>query len=141
MRRLTTVPPPCADCLEIWEPHPPGALMLCPGLYRNCYNFFLSITIILFLSFLLFNLFLYLYSFILSHSPSFSLLFPLPLLVQYLFVTAVIMNSTPVDSFINRAAVTWSTSKAPVIHWTHICSPCQYHNTATFHPQQHPTSF
>jgi len=21
---LTTLPPSCADCLEIWEPHPPG---------------------------------------------------------------------------------------------------------------------
>ena len=23
---LTTLPPPCADCLEIWEPQPPGIL-------------------------------------------------------------------------------------------------------------------
>jgi len=29
--RLTTLPP-CADCLEIWEPHPPGTLRACPGL-------------------------------------------------------------------------------------------------------------
>jgi hypothetical protein len=30
--RLTTLPPPCADCLEIWEPQPPGALTVCQGL-------------------------------------------------------------------------------------------------------------
>jgi len=29
---LTTLPPPCADCLEIWEPQPPGTLRACPGL-------------------------------------------------------------------------------------------------------------
>ena len=27
---LTTLPPPCADCLEIREPHPPGTLRACP---------------------------------------------------------------------------------------------------------------
>jgi len=27
-----TLPPSCADCLEIWEPHPPGTLRACPGL-------------------------------------------------------------------------------------------------------------
>jgi hypothetical protein len=30
---LTTLPPSCADCLEIWEPQPPGTLRACPGLY------------------------------------------------------------------------------------------------------------
>ena len=30
---LTTLPPSCADCLEIWEPQPPGTLKACPGLY------------------------------------------------------------------------------------------------------------
>jgi hypothetical protein len=30
--RLTTLPPSCADCLEIWEPQPPGILRACPGL-------------------------------------------------------------------------------------------------------------
>jgi hypothetical protein len=30
--RLTTVPPPYTDCLEIWEPKPPGTLRACPGL-------------------------------------------------------------------------------------------------------------
>jgi len=29
---LTTSPPSCADCLEIWEPQPPGSLRVCPGL-------------------------------------------------------------------------------------------------------------
>jgi hypothetical protein len=30
---LTTLPPSCADCLEIWEPQPPGTLRVCPGLW------------------------------------------------------------------------------------------------------------
>ena len=30
--RLTTLPPSCADCLEIWEPQLPGTLRDCPGL-------------------------------------------------------------------------------------------------------------
>ena len=29
---LTTLPPSGADCLEIWEPHPPGTVRTCPGL-------------------------------------------------------------------------------------------------------------
>jgi len=29
---LTTLPLSCADCLEIWEPQPPGTLWACPGL-------------------------------------------------------------------------------------------------------------
>jgi len=29
--RLTTLPPSCADCLEIWEPQPLGTLRACPG--------------------------------------------------------------------------------------------------------------
>jgi hypothetical protein len=29
---LTTLPPSCADCLEIWEPQPPGTVRACPGL-------------------------------------------------------------------------------------------------------------
>ena len=29
---LTTVQPSYADCLEIWEPQPPGTLRDCPGL-------------------------------------------------------------------------------------------------------------
>jgi len=30
--RLTTLPPSCADCHEIWEPHPSGTLRACPDL-------------------------------------------------------------------------------------------------------------
>ena len=29
---LTTLPPSCANCLEIWEPQPAGTLRDCPGL-------------------------------------------------------------------------------------------------------------
>jgi hypothetical protein len=29
---LTTLPPLCADCLEIWEPRPPGTLRACKGI-------------------------------------------------------------------------------------------------------------
>jgi len=28
---LITLPPSCADSLEIWEPKPPGTLRACPG--------------------------------------------------------------------------------------------------------------
>jgi hypothetical protein len=30
--RLTTLPPSCADCLEIWEPQNPGKLRAYPDL-------------------------------------------------------------------------------------------------------------
>jgi hypothetical protein len=29
---LKTLPPSCADCLEIWEPQPPGTRRACPSL-------------------------------------------------------------------------------------------------------------
>jgi len=29
---LTTLPPSCANCLEIWKCQPPGTLRACPGL-------------------------------------------------------------------------------------------------------------
>jgi hypothetical protein len=29
---LTTLPPSCADCLEIWEPQTPGTLRACNGI-------------------------------------------------------------------------------------------------------------
>jgi len=32
---LTTLPPSCANCLEIWEPQRFGNLMPCPGVYRD----------------------------------------------------------------------------------------------------------
>jgi hypothetical protein len=34
---LTTFQHSCADCLEIWEPQPPGTLRASPGLYRDCF--------------------------------------------------------------------------------------------------------
>jgi hypothetical protein len=34
---LTTLPPSCADCLEIWEPQPPGTLKDWIGLNRDCF--------------------------------------------------------------------------------------------------------
>ena len=37
--RLTTLPPSCADCLEFYEPQPPGPLRACPGLSWNCFTF------------------------------------------------------------------------------------------------------
>jgi len=37
---LTTLPPSCADCHEIWELQPPGTLRVCPGLYRDCFTSF-----------------------------------------------------------------------------------------------------
>ena len=40
---LTTLPPSCADCLEIWEPQPPGTLTACPVLSWDCFfNILLS---------------------------------------------------------------------------------------------------
>jgi hypothetical protein len=36
---LTTIPPSCDVCLEIWKPQPPGMLRPCPGLYRDCFTF------------------------------------------------------------------------------------------------------
>jgi hypothetical protein len=36
---LMTLPPSCADCLEILEPQPPGALRTCLRLYRDCFTF------------------------------------------------------------------------------------------------------
>jgi hypothetical protein len=37
--RLTTLPPSCADCLEIWEPQPRGAFRASPGLFRDYFTF------------------------------------------------------------------------------------------------------
>ena len=34
---LTTLPPSCAHCLEIWEPQPPGTLRASLDLYRDCF--------------------------------------------------------------------------------------------------------
>jgi hypothetical protein len=37
---LTTLPPSCANCLEIWEPQPLGTFTACPGLYRDYFTCF-----------------------------------------------------------------------------------------------------
>jgi len=34
---LTTLPPSCADCHEIWEPQRSGTLRACPGPCRDCF--------------------------------------------------------------------------------------------------------
>jgi hypothetical protein len=39
----TTFEPSCAECLEIWEPQPPGSFRVCPGLYRELCTFTASI--------------------------------------------------------------------------------------------------
>ena len=36
---LTTLPPSFANCLEIWEPQPPGTLWAWIGLIRGCFTF------------------------------------------------------------------------------------------------------
>jgi hypothetical protein len=38
--KLTTSPPTCAECHEIWEPKPPGTLWVGP--HRACFTFFLT---------------------------------------------------------------------------------------------------
>jgi hypothetical protein len=35
---LTTLPPSCADCLKIWEPHPPGTLRAYNGIALPLHN-------------------------------------------------------------------------------------------------------
>ena len=40
---LTTLPPSCANCLEIWEPQPLGTLRASPGLKWDCFAFLLNI--------------------------------------------------------------------------------------------------
>ena len=37
---LTTLPPLCGDCLEIWEPQPAGTLRACPSLYGDCFTYY-----------------------------------------------------------------------------------------------------
>jgi hypothetical protein len=36
--RLTTSPPSCAECHEIWEPKPPGNLWVTPGLLWDSFS-------------------------------------------------------------------------------------------------------
>jgi hypothetical protein len=40
---LTTLPPSCADWLEIWEPQPPGTLRACPGLSWDWFTLHIKI--------------------------------------------------------------------------------------------------
>jgi len=37
---LTTSPPSCAECHEIWEPKPPGTLWATPVLLRDSFTFY-----------------------------------------------------------------------------------------------------
>ena len=37
--RLTTSPPSCTECHEIWEPKPPGTLWATPSLLRDSFTF------------------------------------------------------------------------------------------------------
>ena len=39
---LRSLPPSCADYLEIWAPQVPGTLRACPGLFRDCFTFYMS---------------------------------------------------------------------------------------------------
>jgi hypothetical protein len=35
---LTTLPPSCAECHEVWESQPPGTLWACPGILWDCFT-------------------------------------------------------------------------------------------------------
>ena len=37
---VTTLPPSCANCLEIWERQPPGILRACARLQWDCFTFY-----------------------------------------------------------------------------------------------------
>jgi hypothetical protein len=37
---LTTLPPSCAYCLEIWDSQPPGTLRACPGIALNFTHYY-----------------------------------------------------------------------------------------------------
>jgi hypothetical protein len=43
--RLTTLPPSCADCLEIWEPQSPGNRRACRGLQWDCFTFYYGLAL------------------------------------------------------------------------------------------------
>ena len=45
--KLTNLPHSCAYFLETWKLQPPGTLILCPGLYRDCFTVILSLSIFL----------------------------------------------------------------------------------------------
>ena len=41
---LTTLPPSCAACLDIWKPQPPGIFRVCPGMYSDYFTFTFTFT-------------------------------------------------------------------------------------------------
>jgi hypothetical protein len=43
---LTTLPPSCVDCIETWDPKPPGNLRTCPGLKLDFFYHFTLFDII-----------------------------------------------------------------------------------------------
>jgi len=49
---LTTLQPSCANCLEIWDPQPPGILRAYPGLYRDCFDFYLQFYTVIMVEFI-----------------------------------------------------------------------------------------
>jgi len=53
--KMTTLPPSCADCLEIWEPQPPGTFRACTGivylyLYQRLREFWVLVSLSTYLS-------------------------------------------------------------------------------------------
>ena len=42
---LTTLPPSCADCHEIWESEPPGNQRVCPALNKDCFTLDVLVTV------------------------------------------------------------------------------------------------
>jgi len=48
---LKTLPPSYADCHEIWEPQPSGALRAYPGLYRDTLTFTAFIVLLYYVRF------------------------------------------------------------------------------------------
>jgi len=43
---LTTLPPSCANCVEIWKPQPPGTLRACPGCNGRALPFIFTISLL-----------------------------------------------------------------------------------------------
>jgi hypothetical protein len=52
---LTTLPPSCANCLEIWELQPPGILRACPDLYWDYFYIYIYIKMYIFKYIILFS--------------------------------------------------------------------------------------
>jgi len=45
---MTSLPPSCANCFEIWEPQPPGTLRACPGMQWDLFTLVLLSALISF---------------------------------------------------------------------------------------------